>query len=280
MWPAMIAWSRSRTVNLRPRRSSTLIARVEVQSGLCAIRCLVDRGARARRAARAAHARPIREQLRAAHRAVARRRADPRADRRAAPRVAGAAACRRRQSGHRAQVSDLLEQRPPARRRVGGDPGNSLGLVRAPRGDRHDEVVPLSPASVERVRAILAAPMPTPVPDGTRSGRRRRAYDMPDRRTAAIRQRDACLVALLAYSGMRPSEAGARCGGATSASARSWCSAPRRPTAPSSPPRGARAAACGCSRRWRATFASGGSRPGDPSGACSSFHAPTGDPGR
>lgn len=88
-------------------------------------------------------------------------------------------------------------------------PGNPLALVRAPRAEHSDEVVALPPATIEAVRAILAAPMPCPVPQGMRSGRPRRAYDMPDKRTASIRMRDATLVAVLAYSGVRPSEASA-----------------------------------------------------------------------
>lgn len=87
--------------------------------------------------------------------------------------------------------------------------GNPLALVRAPRAEQRDEVVPLPPVTVEALRAVLAAPMPTPVPEGTRSGQPRRAYDMPDKRSQTARRRDAALVALLAYSGVRPSEASA-----------------------------------------------------------------------
>ncbi|MEA2489013.1 MAG: hypothetical protein QOH21_805, partial [Acidobacteriota bacterium] len=86
---------------------------------------------------------------------------------------------------------------------------NPLTLVRAPRVDHADEVVPLVPVTVEEIRSALFAPMPIPIAEGTRSGSRRRAYDMPDQRSEAIRLRDATLVAALAYSGLRPSEAGA-----------------------------------------------------------------------
>lgn len=86
---------------------------------------------------------------------------------------------------------------------------NPILLVRPPRAAHREEVVPLAPATVERIRSILASPMPTPVPEGKRSDGRRRAYDMPDRRDPATRQRDAALVALLAYAGLRPQEAAA-----------------------------------------------------------------------
>jgi integrase len=59
---------------------------------------------------------------------------------------------------------------------------------------------------VERVRAIIAAPMPMPVPEGTRGGRRRARYDMPDVRSPQIRARDALIVSALAYAGLRPGE--------------------------------------------------------------------------
>ncbi|MCP9488821.1 MAG: site-specific integrase [Solirubrobacteraceae bacterium MAG38_C4-C5] len=88
-------------------------------------------------------------------------------------------------------------------------PANPLALVRAPRAEHREEVVPLAPATVEAIRAVLAAPMPVAVAERAHGTRRCRAYEQPDQRSAAIRQRDACLVCLLAYSGLRPSEAGA-----------------------------------------------------------------------
>lgn len=88
-------------------------------------------------------------------------------------------------------------------------PSNPLTLVRAPRAEHADEVVPLAPATIEAIRRVIEAPMPAPVAEGTRSGRPRRAYDMADKRDATSRHRDAVLVALLAYSGLRPGEAAA-----------------------------------------------------------------------
>lgn len=86
---------------------------------------------------------------------------------------------------------------------------NPMTLVRAPRAGQSDEVVPLAPKSIESIRAALAASMPIPVPEGKRSGRSRRAYEMPDQRGASIRRRDTTLVSVLAYSGLRPSEVAA-----------------------------------------------------------------------
>jgi integrase len=86
---------------------------------------------------------------------------------------------------------------------------NPLSVVRTPRAEHTEEVVPLAPATVEEIRAVLGGPMPIPVSAGTRSGRPRRSYDMPDPRSSTIRIRDTALVALLAYSGLRPGEASA-----------------------------------------------------------------------
>jgi integrase len=51
--------------------------------------------------------------------------------------------------------------------------------------------------------------MPAAVPEAAHGARHRRAYQQPDPRSAQTRQRDATLVALLAYSGLRPGEAAA-----------------------------------------------------------------------
>ena len=61
-------------------------------------------------------------------------------------------------------------------------PANSLALVRAPRAQHTDEVVPLAPSTIEQIRAVVAAPMPAAVAEGSRSGARRRAYEMADKR--------------------------------------------------------------------------------------------------
>lgn len=81
-------------------------------------------------------------------------------------------------------------------------PANPLGVVRAPRAIKTPPVRPLAPLTVERIRAKLLTPMPVPVP----ASRRRRAFEQPDQRTPTVRLRDATLVSVLAYAGLRPSE--------------------------------------------------------------------------
>jgi integrase len=86
-------------------------------------------------------------------------------------------------------------------------PGNPLALVRAPRADHRDVVTPLAPVTVERVRAVLAAPMDVHVPQRIRRGGVRVAgYVVPDERDPLTRQRDATMVSVLAYAGLRPGE--------------------------------------------------------------------------
>jgi hypothetical protein len=41
---------------------------------------------------------------------------------------------------------------------------NPIAFVRAPRSEQRDEVVPLAPTTVERLRSVLWSPMPVPVP--------------------------------------------------------------------------------------------------------------------
>ncbi len=83
---------------------------------------------------------------------------------------------------------------------------NPLAHVRAPRQAHRDAATPLSPTTIERIRAMLAAPMPIAVGEGQRMGRRRAAYDMPDQRSPLVRIRDATRVSALAYGGLRPGE--------------------------------------------------------------------------
>jgi integrase len=83
---------------------------------------------------------------------------------------------------------------------------NPLSVVRAPKPAHRDAVTPLSPIAVERIRVVLAAPMPIAVLEGQRQGRRRAAYVTPDQRSQQVRARDALVVSVLAYSGLRPGE--------------------------------------------------------------------------
>jgi integrase len=86
-------------------------------------------------------------------------------------------------------------------------PGNPLTLVRAPLSEHRDSVTPLAPITVERIRAVLAGPMDIHVPERIRRGGVRVAsYVVPDERDPLERQRDAAIVSILAYTGLRPGE--------------------------------------------------------------------------
>jgi integrase len=81
-------------------------------------------------------------------------------------------------------------------------PANPLSLVRAPAAEQRDAVVPLSPAVIERIREAMLHPQPRHV---AASGRRRR-YELPAPGTPQTNQRDALIVSLLGYAGLRPGE--------------------------------------------------------------------------
>lgn len=86
-------------------------------------------------------------------------------------------------------------------------PGNPLTLVRAPLAEHRDAVTPLAPVTVETIRAVLAGPMDIRVPERIRRGGVRvAAYVVPDERDPLTRQRDATIVSILAYAGLRPGE--------------------------------------------------------------------------
>lgn len=84
---------------------------------------------------------------------------------------------------------------------------NPMRVVRAPRRPQRDEVKPLAPQTVERVRAVLAQPMLRQVDESSPGQRKRRAHVQPDPRPAHHRVRDVALVTVLAYAGVRPGEA-------------------------------------------------------------------------
>ena len=85
-------------------------------------------------------------------------------------------------------------------------PGNPLPLVRPPAAVHREEVEPLSPATVERIRRAMLSPSPREV-SASRDGQRgRRRYQLPAPGTPQTRQRDALIVSLLAYAGLRPGE--------------------------------------------------------------------------
>jgi integrase len=79
---------------------------------------------------------------------------------------------------------------------------NPMSLVRPPAAEQRDAVVPLAPATIERIcREMLKV---TPV-EVAANGRRRR-YVLPAVGTPETRSRDALIVSALAYAGLRPGE--------------------------------------------------------------------------
>jgi integrase len=84
-------------------------------------------------------------------------------------------------------------------------PGNPLAYVRAPRAARRDRVVPMAPSTVEAIRRELLAPRPRQIAGSRSAQRPRRAYELPGR-APYDRRRDALIVSLLAYAGLRPGE--------------------------------------------------------------------------
>jgi integrase len=84
--------------------------------------------------------------------------------------------------------------------------GNPLSLVRPPKSDQRDAVRPLAPATVERIRTALLNPAPREIPAASAGRRTRRRYELPAVGTSQTRQRDALIVSLLAYAGLRPGE--------------------------------------------------------------------------
>jgi len=83
---------------------------------------------------------------------------------------------------------------------------NPLSLVRAPRSAPRDAVQPLSPAVVERIRQAMLSPPDREIGASTQGQRARRRYTLPAPGTPQTRQRDALIVSILAYAGLRPGE--------------------------------------------------------------------------
>jgi integrase len=79
---------------------------------------------------------------------------------------------------------------------------NPMGLMRPPAAEQRDAVVPLAPVTVERIRAALLDPQPREVAANARRNR----YTLPAPGDPQTRQRDALIVSVLAYSGLRPGE--------------------------------------------------------------------------
>ena len=88
----------------------------------------------------------------------------------------------------------------------GGIMANPLSLVRAPRSASRDAVQPLSPAVVERIRRAMRTPSDREIGASAPGQRARRRYTRPAPGTPQTRQRDALIVSILAYAGLRPGE--------------------------------------------------------------------------
>jgi integrase len=84
---------------------------------------------------------------------------------------------------------------------------NPARMVRKAPLPHKAEVRPLAPATIEALRAAARNPAPTTVAASSSGKRRRRAYTVTGPGTLYVRLRDATLVSVLAYSGIRPQEA-------------------------------------------------------------------------
>jgi integrase len=82
---------------------------------------------------------------------------------------------------------------------------NPLSYVRAPKRAQRDRVRPLAPATVEAIRRAMLAPQLREIAASQAGQRRRRAYPVTGRGMRE-RRRDALIVSLLAYAGLRPGE--------------------------------------------------------------------------
>ena len=83
---------------------------------------------------------------------------------------------------------------------------NPLSLVRPPKSAPQDAVQPLSPGTVERVRRAMLNPAPREIMASSAGQRTRRRYELPAPGTPQTRRRDALMVSILAYAGLRPGE--------------------------------------------------------------------------
>lgn len=131
--------------------------------------------------------------------------------------------------------------------------------MRSPKLGPRDAVQPLSPVIVELIRAELLNPAPRQIATSKAGKRRRRGYELLPPGAPETRRRDALIVSLLAYAGLRAGNS-ALCGSETFATRRSSFSVLRIPTGRSRPRRPSSTVRFGCSPRSRRTCASTGSR--------------------
>ncbi len=85
-------------------------------------------------------------------------------------------------------------------------PANPVLLVRAPKRDHRDEARPLPPAEIERLLEWLRHPSARVISASGEGHRARREYSLPAPGRPETWQRDALIVSIMAYAGLRPSE--------------------------------------------------------------------------
>jgi integrase len=84
-------------------------------------------------------------------------------------------------------------------------PVNPVSLVQMPKMPPAAERLPLSPLTIERIRRLLLSPRTRTVPASAAGKRSQRAYSSPVG-SPLERQRNALIVSMLAYGGLRPIE--------------------------------------------------------------------------
>ncbi len=86
-------------------------------------------------------------------------------------------------------------------------PTNPARLVRKAKVPKSPEITPLAPSAVEAIRRAMLDPAPVTVAAAAEGKRPRRAHQQPAPGSPQSRIRDATLVSVLAYAGLRPGEA-------------------------------------------------------------------------
>jgi len=84
---------------------------------------------------------------------------------------------------------------------------NPARLVRKARVAKTAEIRPLAPSSVEAIRRAMLNPRPIEIAPSAAGKRKRSAHTLPAPGTPYSRMRDATLVSVLGYAGLRPGEA-------------------------------------------------------------------------
>jgi integrase len=83
---------------------------------------------------------------------------------------------------------------------------NPITSTRPPRAAKRKPVKPLVPGVVETIRLFMLAPEPRTVAASTTAQRQRRGYVLPAPGTPVTNQRDATIVSLMGFAGLRPEE--------------------------------------------------------------------------